>query len=83
MEREEMPNLHSAQWGTTTWHDKQQTTNPNTVPFIKRIFRPTRLDFQSAKSIYSNISKQWLWPATVYSYLSSVWIQQVCQYLYE
>ena len=27
--------------------------------------------------------KQWLWPAIVYSYLSSVWIQQVCQYLYK
>ena len=35
MEREEITNLHYTQRGTTTSHDKQQTTNTNSVHFIK------------------------------------------------
>ena len=35
MERHEIPNLHSAQQGTTTSDDKQQTTNSNTCISLK------------------------------------------------
>ena len=49
MELEEITNVHSAQRGTTTRHDKQQTTNTNTMHFIKRIFRATRPDLHSTQ----------------------------------
>ena len=49
MELEEITNLHYMPLGTTTSHDKQQTSNTNTVHFIKRIFRATRRDLHSTQ----------------------------------